>query len=73
MELIWNYWHEEGMLAQTFNAISNRFQNRRLNSHGPDPLARLEIDPLRRLNHYIWGWIQTGTVPPECAASSLRV
>jgi hypothetical protein len=58
IELIWSYWHEEGMLAQTFNAISNRFQNRRLNNGGPDPLARLEIDPLRRLNHYIWGWIQ---------------
>ena len=59
IELIWSYWHEEGMLAQTFNAICNRFQNRRLaNNGGPDPLARLEIDPLRRLNHYIWAWIQ---------------
>jgi hypothetical protein len=58
IELIWSYWHEEGMLAQAFNAISNRFENRRLHDSKPDPLARLEIDPLRRLNHYIWGWIQ---------------
>jgi hypothetical protein len=58
IELIWSYWHEEGMLAQTFNAICNRFQNRRLGPNGTDPLARLEIDPLRRLNHYIWAWIQ---------------
>lgn len=58
IELIWSYWHEEGMLAQTFNAICNRFQNRRLGNNGVDPLARLEIDPLRRLNHYIWAWIQ---------------
>ena len=46
LELIWSYWHEEGMLVQTMNAICMRFQNRR----GPserDPLANLEIDPLR--------------------------
>ena len=29
IELIWSYWHEEGMLAQTLNAISRRFQNMR--------------------------------------------
>ncbi len=29
LELIWSYWHEEGMLVQTMNAISLRFQNRR--------------------------------------------
>ena len=27
IELIWSYWHEEGMLVQTMNAISRRFQN----------------------------------------------
>lgn len=57
LELIWSYWHEEGMLVQTMNAISLRFQNRR----GPadrDPLANLEIDPLRPLNNLIWGYIQ---------------
>ena len=57
LELIWSYWHEEGMLVQTTNAISLRFQNMR----GPlehDPLANLEIDPLRPLNNLLWGYIQ---------------
>lgn len=56
LELIWSYWHEEGMLVQTMNAISVRFQNRRLSDR--DPLANLEIDPLRPLNNLIWGYIQ---------------
>lgn len=57
VELIWSYWHEEGMLVQTLNSISLRFQNKRV-SEGPDPLAGLEIDPLRPLNNIIWGFIQ---------------
>src|SRR5262249_42880233 len=57
LELIWSYWNEEGMLVQTMNVTTRRFQNMR----GPlanDPLANLEIDPLRPLNNLIWGWIQ---------------
>jgi hypothetical protein len=57
LELIWSYWHEEGMLVQTMNAISLRFQNRR----GPgdtDPLAALAINPLRPLGNLLWGYIQ---------------
>lgn len=57
LELIWSYWHEEGMLVQTLNAISLRFQNRR-GASGKDPLAHLEIDPLRPLNNLLWGYIQ---------------
>ena len=56
LELIWSYWHEEGMLAQTMNAIAFRFQNRRSGPH--DPLGELELDPLRPLNNLIWGLIQ---------------
>lgn len=56
LELIWSYWHEEGMLVQTMNAIALRFQNRRSSSQ--DPLAQLEIDPLRPLNNLLWGYIQ---------------
>ena len=56
IELIWSYWHEEGMLVQTMNAIALRFQNRRNSLH--DPLGELEIDPLRPLNNIIWGYIQ---------------
>ena len=57
MELIWSYWQEEGMLVQTMNAVSRRFQNVR----GPaerDPLAMVEIDPLRPLNNLLWGYVQ---------------
>ena len=56
IELIWSYWHEEGMLVQTMNAIARRFQNRRGSSY--DPLGELEFDPLRPLNNMIWGYIQ---------------
>jgi len=55
IELIWSYWLEEGMLAQTMNAISRRFQNVHAPG-GPDRLAHLEIDPIRPLNNVIWGW-----------------
>jgi hypothetical protein len=57
LELIWSYWHEEGMLVQTMNAISTRFQNVR-GPANPDPLAMLEIDPLRPLNNLLWGYLQ---------------
>lgn len=57
MELIWSYWHEEGMLVQTINAIARRFQNIR-SPRENDPLANLEIDPIRPLNSLIWGYIQ---------------
>ena len=57
MELIWSYWQEEGMLVQSINAISLRFQNRR----GPlenDPLGHFETSPLRTMNNLVWGYIQ---------------
>ncbi len=57
VELIWSYWLEEAMLVQTMNAVTRRFQN--IRSPGtPDPLANLEIDPLRPLNNLIWGYTQ---------------
>ena len=57
LELIWSYWHEEGMLVNSTEAIANRFQN----LHGPgdyDPLAHVDIDPLRALNQLMWGYVQ---------------
>jgi hypothetical protein len=57
IELIWSYWHEQGMLVQTINAVSRHFQNIR----GPaerDPLALMEFDPLRPLNNLLLGYIQ---------------
>ena len=57
IELIWSYWHEEAMLVQSMHAISRRFQN--IRSFGSrDPLAGMEIDPLRPLNNLLWGYIQ---------------
>jgi hypothetical protein len=57
IELLWSYWHEEGMLVQTLNAILARFQNRRL-IEGRDPLSRFDLDPLRPLSNIFWGWAQ---------------
>jgi hypothetical protein len=58
LELIWSYWMEEGMLNQTVASITRRFQNVRRAGPGPDPLAELELDPLRPLSGFIWGWLQ---------------
>jgi hypothetical protein len=57
VELIWSYWLEEGMLVQTTKSIAMRFQNR-VGADGNDPLALIEIDPLRPLNNFLWGYIQ---------------
>lgn len=57
LELIWSFWHEEGMLVQTMNALSLRFQNKRA-AREHDPLVHLNLDPLRPLSNFIWGYIQ---------------
>lgn len=57
VELIWSYWQEEGMLVQTMNAITRRFQNIRSRNE-TDPLAMLEIGNLRPLNNLLWGYLQ---------------
>jgi len=57
IELIWSYWIEESMLCQATNALTQRFQNVHRRS-GPDPLAELELDPLRPLSGVLWGHIQ---------------
>ncbi|CDG82845.1 hypothetical protein [Janthinobacterium agaricidamnosum] len=58
LELIWSYWHEEGMLVQSMNAITQRFQNLRATNMVNDPLANTEIDMLRPLNNLLWGYTQ---------------
>lgn len=55
IELIWSYWHEEGMLVQTMNAIARRFRNRR--GSRQDPLSDLAFDPLRPLSNLLWGFV----------------
>ena len=56
MELLWSYWHEQGMLVQTTNALALRFQN--VARTGRDPLAEFELDPLRPLSGFIWGYVR---------------
>ena len=58
LELLWSYWHEESGLVQTMNAISLRFQNVRGAYGSNDPLANLNIDPIRPLNNLLWGYIE---------------
>jgi len=57
IELIWSYWIEESLLCQSMSALTLRFQNV-LRRGGPDPLAELELDPLRPLSGVLWGYIQ---------------
>lgn len=56
LELIWSYWMEQGMLVQSLNALTLRFQNRRY--PGPDVLKRFDISPLRPLSNIFWGYVQ---------------
>jgi hypothetical protein len=65
VELIWSYWHEEGMLSQAFAAIAERFQNRRPLGRDEDPLTRLDVEPLRPLSDLFWGWIQSEPSRPS--------
>src|SRR6476646_1957962 len=44
------------MLVQTLNEIGLRFQN--IQCRPNNPLANLEIDPLRPLNNLLWGYVQ---------------
>jgi hypothetical protein len=48
---------EQSMLMQSIEAVTQRFQNIRGIGNG-DPLANMEIDPLRRLNNFLHGWIR---------------
>jgi len=57
LELIWSFYHELGFLVSSIDAISLRFQNKR-GVGERDPLAHLELDPLRPLNNLLWGYIQ---------------
>lgn len=55
-ELIWSYWHEEGMLPKTLDLIAARFQNRSVGA-ATAALSRLDLDPLRPLSNLFWGWV----------------
>ncbi len=55
LELIHSYWLDESRLVQTLNAVMWRFQNRASAPRGRDPLASLNVDPLRPLSSLLWG------------------
>jgi len=56
LELLHEYWADEGGVFATMNAIIRRFQNRRV--RGRDPLMSMDINPLRPLNNLLWGMVQ---------------
>ena len=72
IELIWSYWHEEGMLSQTMNAISLRFQNKKVPS-ARSPLANMTIDSIRSLGPLIWDHIRTSTIGFPSSAGHMNM
>ncbi len=60
IELLWSYWHEEGMLPQTLNAIALRFQNV-YGGRGGDRLGELAFDALRPLNSILFSYVNDET------------
>jgi hypothetical protein len=57
LEIIWNYWTEEGMLVQTLYHVLAKFQNRRPGP-GLDPLERFDLNPLLPLRQLLWGFAE---------------
>jgi hypothetical protein len=58
LELIDSYWRHEGGLLPGIHAIAWRFQNRLPRGRRRDPLAGLDVDPLRAINNLLWGLVQ---------------
>ena len=58
LELIDTYWRHEAGLLHGINSVNWRFQNRTHRRRGRDPLAGLDIDPLRPVNNLLWGLVQ---------------
>ena len=58
LELIWSYWHEEGLLVQTMDAVGRRL----LNCHAPggrhDSLSRLKFDPTQPVERVVSDYLQ---------------
>ena len=58
LELLRDYWLDEVGLVHAIDAISWRFQNRTPRSRRRDPLAGMDVNPLRPLNNLLWGLVQ---------------
>ncbi len=57
LELIWSYWHEEGMLVQSINAICLRFQNKR-SPHLRNPLLNCQLSAIHNLSNVFFTYLQ---------------
>ena len=58
LELLRDYWLDEVGLVQAIDAICWRFQNRTPRSRRRDPLAGMDVNPLRPINNLLWGLVQ---------------
>ena len=56
IELLWNYWLEEGLLPETIRIITATFANRHLRDRVPVPL--LGLSPLTPLHNALWAYAQ---------------
>ena len=56
IELLWNYWLEEGLLPETIRIITATFANRHLRDRVPVPL--LGLSPLTPLHNELWAYAQ---------------
>ncbi|NUN12985.1 MAG: hypothetical protein HUU55_05050 [Myxococcales bacterium] len=56
VELIWSYWHEQGMLVQSMFVVAARIQNIRI--AGGTQIDRLNLAPLRPMANLLWGYVQ---------------
>jgi len=56
IELIYNYWMDEGYTTFTLLAITERYRNRP--GRWSENLLGLTLDPLRRVNNYLMGYIK---------------
>lgn len=59
LELIHSYWLEQGLLVRSIDVITARYANVRYPPGArASALYRLEIEPLRRVNNILWGYVQ---------------
>lgn len=56
LELIYNYWMDEGYVTFTLMAITERYRNKP--GRWSENLLGLTLDPLRRVNNYLMGYIK---------------
>ncbi len=56
LELIYNYWMDEGFVTLTLMAITERYRNRP--GRWSDNLRNLTLDPLRSINNLLMGYIK---------------